>query len=40
MPNDSTVRTIREMELRGNTLYSDLTREHMILASEFLRDDL
>ncbi|KAJ3194930.1 ADP/ATP carrier protein [Irineochytrium annulatum] len=37
---DNIVRTIRDLELRGNSLYTSLTREHLIIASSFLRDDL
>ncbi|KAH6573973.1 hypothetical protein BSLG_007686 [Batrachochytrium salamandrivorans] len=37
---DNVTRTIREAELRGNTLHSSVSREHIILASDFLRDDL
>ncbi|KAJ3062594.1 hypothetical protein HK102_008716, partial [Quaeritorhiza haematococci] len=37
---DNIVRTIRETELRGDTLYTSLTRENIVLASDFLRDDL
>jgi len=37
---DSIVRTVRETELRGNTLYTAHTRESIVVATEFLRDDL
>ncbi len=40
VPGDSLVRTIRETELRGNQLWTGLSREHMFLTAEFLRDDL
>eukprot|EP00842_Homolaphlyctis_polyrhiza_P000450 jgi/Hompol1/1405/HPOL_001473-RA len=40
IPGDTLTRTILESELRGNTIYSAVTREHVILASDFLRDDL
>ncbi|TPX30602.1 hypothetical protein SeMB42_g07894 [Synchytrium endobioticum] len=40
LPNDNIVRTIRETELRGDTLSTELTRENIIIKSEFLRDDL
>jgi len=35
-----TVRAVRETELRGNTLYATLDREHLALTAEFLRDDV
>ncbi|KAL2913721.1 ubiquinol-cytochrome c reductase core subunit 1 [Polyrhizophydium stewartii] len=38
--NDTVTRLIQEAELRGNTLYSAVSREHLVLASDFLRDDL
>ncbi|KAJ3222805.1 ubiquinol-cytochrome c reductase core subunit 1 [Clydaea vesicula] len=37
---DNIVRTIREAELRGNSLYTSHTRESLIVATDFLRDDL
>ncbi|TPX31585.1 hypothetical protein SmJEL517_g05092 [Synchytrium microbalum] len=40
LPGDNIVRTIRETELRGDTLSTELTRENIIVRSEFLRDDL
>ncbi|KAJ3160179.1 ubiquinol-cytochrome c reductase core subunit 1 [Geranomyces michiganensis] len=39
-PGDNIVRTVREAELRGDTLYSAHTREQIIVASDFLRDNL
>ncbi|KAI8930173.1 Metalloenzyme, LuxS/M16 peptidase-like protein [Entophlyctis helioformis] len=40
IPGDNVSRTIREAELRGNSLFSSVSREHIVLGSEFLRDDL
>ncbi|KAJ3417276.1 hypothetical protein HDV05_005732 [Chytridiales sp. JEL 0842] len=40
VPGDNVVRSLREFELRGDTLYTGLTREHIIIGSTFLRDDL
>ncbi|KAJ3034999.1 ubiquinol-cytochrome c reductase core subunit 1 [Rhizophlyctis rosea] len=40
IPGDALVRTIRNAELRGNTIYSSVDREHLVIASDFLRDDL
>ncbi|KAJ1561627.1 ubiquinol-cytochrome c reductase core subunit 1 [Nowakowskiella sp. JEL0078] len=40
LEDDTIVRTVRGAEFRGNTLSTTVTREHLILASEFLRDDL
>ncbi|KAJ1555291.1 ubiquinol-cytochrome c reductase core subunit 1 [Nowakowskiella sp. JEL0078] len=40
LADDTIVRTVRGAEFRGNTLSATVTREHLILASEFLRDDL
>ncbi|TPX70899.1 hypothetical protein SpCBS45565_g01493 [Spizellomyces sp. 'palustris'] len=37
---DNIVKTVRETELRGDTLYTEHTREQIILASDFLRDNL
>ncbi|KAJ3150828.1 hypothetical protein HDU89_002825 [Geranomyces variabilis] len=39
-PGDNIVRTVREAELRGDTLYSAHTREQIVIASDFLRDNL
>ncbi|KAI8612914.1 Metalloenzyme, LuxS/M16 peptidase-like protein [Chytriomyces sp. MP71] len=39
-PGDNVVRTFREFELRGNTLYTSVSRENLVIASNFLRDDL
>ncbi|KAI9344866.1 Metalloenzyme, LuxS/M16 peptidase-like protein [Obelidium mucronatum] len=39
-PGDNVVRTVREFELRGNTLFTAAAREHTLIASSFLRDDL
>ncbi|KAI8846307.1 Metalloenzyme, LuxS/M16 peptidase-like protein [Chytridium lagenaria] len=40
VPGDNFCRIVRELELRGNTFESTLTREHLIVTSTFLRDDL
>ncbi|KAJ3020385.1 ubiquinol-cytochrome c reductase core subunit 1 [Thoreauomyces humboldtii] len=40
VPGDTVVRTVRETELRGDTLYTAHTREQVIIASDFLRDNL
>lgn len=40
VPGDSLTRTILDTELRGNSLYSTVSREHISIGSEFLRDDL
>ncbi|KAJ3102856.1 ubiquinol-cytochrome c reductase core subunit 1 [Phlyctochytrium planicorne] len=37
---DNLARSVRELELRGDTLDSTLTREHLIISSTFLRDNL
>ncbi|KAI8922426.1 Metalloenzyme, LuxS/M16 peptidase-like protein [Powellomyces hirtus] len=39
-PGDNIVRTVLETELRGDTLYTAHTREQIIIASDFLRDNL
>ncbi|ORY41230.1 LuxS/MPP-like metallohydrolase [Rhizoclosmatium globosum] len=39
-PGDNVVRAVREFELRGNTLYTAVSRENTLIASSFLRDDL
>ncbi|KAJ3029350.1 UNVERIFIED_CONTAM: hypothetical protein HDU68_012416 [Siphonaria sp. JEL0065] len=39
-PGDNVVRTFREFELRGNSLYTAVSRENTLIASSFLRDDL
>ncbi|KAJ3209353.1 ubiquinol-cytochrome c reductase core subunit 1 [Entophlyctis luteolus] len=39
-PGDNVVRALREFELRGNTLYTALSRETTLIGSTFLRDDL
>ncbi|KAJ3117265.1 ubiquinol-cytochrome c reductase core subunit 1 [Physocladia obscura] len=39
-PSDTFVRTVREFELRGNTLHTALSRENLLIGSSFLRDDL
>ncbi|KAJ3406319.1 ubiquinol-cytochrome c reductase core subunit 1 [Chytriomyces hyalinus] len=39
-PGDNIVRTYREFEFRGNTLYTSVSRENIIIGSNFLRDDL
>ncbi|KAJ3330917.1 hypothetical protein HDU76_004503 [Blyttiomyces sp. JEL0837] len=40
VPGDNIVRQVRELELRGDTLYTSLNREQITIASSFLRDDL
>jgi len=40
VPGETIVKTLRETELRGNSLFSTLTRENIVLTTEFLRDDL
>ncbi len=40
VPGSTVVKTIRENELRGDTLYTAVSREHILIASDFLRDDL
>ncbi|KAI8825682.1 Metalloenzyme, LuxS/M16 peptidase-like protein [Fimicolochytrium jonesii] len=40
VPGDTITRTVRETELRGDTLYAAHTREQLIVASDFLRDNL
>ncbi|KAJ3050537.1 ubiquinol-cytochrome c reductase core subunit 1 [Rhizophlyctis rosea] len=40
VPGDNIVRSLRTAELRGNTIYSSVDREHLVIASDFLRDDL
>ncbi|KAJ3218539.1 hypothetical protein HDU67_005098 [Dinochytrium kinnereticum] len=37
---DNSARVVRELELRGNSMESAVTREHLIVSSTFLRDDL
>ncbi|KAJ3345154.1 ubiquinol-cytochrome c reductase core subunit 1 [Entophlyctis luteolus] len=39
-PGDNVVRALREFELRGNSLYTSLSRETILIGSTFLRDDL
>ncbi|KAJ3278172.1 ubiquinol-cytochrome c reductase core subunit 1 [Borealophlyctis nickersoniae] len=39
-PGDNLTRFIHSAELRGNTIYTSVDREHLIVAAEFLRDDL
>ncbi|KAJ3183993.1 ubiquinol-cytochrome c reductase core subunit 1 [Gaertneriomyces sp. JEL0708] len=39
VPGDNITRTVRETELRGDTLYTALNREELIVASDFLRDN-
>ncbi|KAJ3342772.1 ubiquinol-cytochrome c reductase core subunit 1 [Entophlyctis luteolus] len=39
-PGDNVVRALREFELRGNSLYTALSRENTLIGSTFLRDDL
>ncbi|KXS12027.1 LuxS/MPP-like metallohydrolase [Gonapodya prolifera JEL478] len=36
----SSLKTIREAEIRGNTLFSSVGREEIVFGSEFLREDL
>jgi ubiquinol-cytochrome c reductase core subunit 2 len=40
LEGDTVTRTILDAELRGNSLYSSVGREHVLLGSEFLRDDV
>ncbi|KAJ2997320.1 ubiquinol-cytochrome c reductase core subunit 1 [Globomyces sp. JEL0801] len=40
LPNDSAVRTFLDAELRGNSLYSAVSREHITFGANFLRDDV
>lgn len=40
LPNSNVVKTVMETEFRGNSLYADLGREHLLFASELLRDDM
>ncbi|KAJ3261688.1 ubiquinol-cytochrome c reductase core subunit 1 [Boothiomyces macroporosus] len=39
-PGDSAVRNVLEAQLRGNSLYTTVSREHISVGSEFLRDDV
>ncbi|KAI9324873.1 Metalloenzyme, LuxS/M16 peptidase-like protein [Zopfochytrium polystomum] len=40
VPGDNIVRTIREIELRGDSLQTSVGREQISIGSHFLRDDL
>lgn len=40
LPSNLFLRTILDSELRGNKLYSNVSREHISIGSTFLRDDL
>ncbi|KAI8808834.1 Metalloenzyme, LuxS/M16 peptidase-like protein [Cladochytrium replicatum] len=40
IPDDVITRTVRETELRGNTLSTTVTRENVAIFTDFLRDDL
>jgi hypothetical protein len=37
---DTIVKSIRGTELRGDSLSTSLTREHLVVSSDFLRDDV
>ncbi|KAJ3276971.1 hypothetical protein HDV01_000023 [Terramyces sp. JEL0728] len=39
-PGDSAIRNVLEAQLRGNSLYTTVSREHISVGSEFLRDDV
>ncbi|KAI8915861.1 Metalloenzyme, LuxS/M16 peptidase-like protein [Gorgonomyces haynaldii] len=40
VPGDNVARFLREASLRGNSVFTAVSREHIVLGSEFLRDDL
>ena len=39
-PNSNVIQTVMDAEFRGNSLFAEVGREHLIFGSELLRDDV
>ena len=40
LPKSNVIKTVLDTEFRGNSLYAELGREHVLFGSELLRDDV